>query len=109
MARKEQLLQLAADLVSEREALDRIVEEARPGLDELKTRTPSSLEVRGAGDVVHDFYNAVERFLERVVVDMNGALPAGPDSHARLLAGMARDVGKSGPPCSTTGSAGGST
>ena len=31
-------------------------------------------ELRGAGDIVHDFYNAIEPFLERVAVEMNGGL-----------------------------------
>jgi hypothetical protein len=92
MSRKARLLQLAADLAAERDALDRILDEAERCLVDLRHRAPSPLEVRGAGDIVHDFYNVVERYLERIAGEMNGALPAGPDSHARLLAGMTREL-----------------
>lgn len=86
------LLQLAADLRQELEALDRIVTEAAQCVAQMGSRAPTSLELRGAGDIVHDYYNAVERYLERVAVEMNGGLPAGPDSHARLLQRMTREL-----------------
>lgn len=86
------LRQLAADLKADREDLDRIVTEAAACLHEFSSREPSQLEVRGAGDIVHDFYNAAEHFFERVAVELNGGLPAGPDSHAQLLRRMSREV-----------------
>ena len=79
MAAREQLLQLADDLRRETESVDRIVGEAERCVADLAGREPSYLELRGAGDIAHDFYNAVERYLERVAVEMNGALPAGPE------------------------------
>ena len=87
------LQQLAGDLRADREDLDRILGEGARCLDDLSRREPTSLEVRGAGDIVHDFYNAVEHFFERVAVELNGGLPAGQDSHAQLLRRMARAVG----------------
>lgn len=92
MVGKARLLQLADDLRQEIEAFDRVVLEARQTVSDFADRSPNYLELRGAGDIVHDFYNAVERYLERVAIEMNGGLPAGADSHARLLAAMARDL-----------------
>jgi hypothetical protein len=89
---RARLLQLAEDLGAEVDALVRIETEAAQCLVDLAARSPTSLELRGAGDIVHDFYNAVERYLERVAVELHGALPAGPDSHVRLLMSMARGV-----------------
>jgi len=89
---RARFLQLAEDLRAELEAFDAVVGEARRCLEDLSARPPSYLEIRGAGDIVHDFYNAVERFLERVAVEMNGGVPRGSDSHARLLSRMGRDV-----------------
>lgn len=86
------LRQLAGDLTADREDLDRILGEAARCLEDLSEREPTYLEVRGAGDIVHDFYNVVEHFFERVAVELNGGLPAGPDSHAQLLRRMSRDV-----------------
>ena len=92
MPARAALLQLADDLRQELGAIDRTIAEAARCTSDLAERPPSYLELRGAGDIVHDFYNGVERFLERVSVEMNGALPAGPDSHARLLDRMAREL-----------------
>jgi hypothetical protein len=89
---RAKFLQLREDLRAEIEAFDALVAEAARCLSDLASRAPSYLELRGAGDIIHDYYNAVERFLERVAVEMNGGLPGGPDSHARLLARMSREV-----------------
>lgn len=86
------LVQLAEDLRYETAAADRIVAEAERCVADLASRAPTSLELRGAGDIVHDYYNALERFLERVANEMNGGIPAGSDSHVRLLERMAREL-----------------
>jgi hypothetical protein len=86
------LRQLASDLRADREDLDRILVESERCLNDLAGRAPSYLELRGAGDIVHDFYNVVEHFFERVAVEMNGGLPAGHDSHTQLLRRMSRAV-----------------
>jgi hypothetical protein len=92
MSSSAALRQLAADLEREIAALDRITVEATEALALLRERMPSPLELRGAGDVVHDFYNVIERFFERVAVEMNGGLPVGADSHRRLLERLAHEV-----------------
>ncbi len=86
------LRQIAGDLTQDLLAYDAIVIEATRCLEELARRAPSSLEVRGAGDIVHDCYNAVEHYFERVATELNGGLPAGRDWHATLLSRMARPV-----------------
>lgn len=86
------LLQLAADLRADREDLDRILNEAERCLEDLSNREPTYLELRGAADIAHDFYNVVEHFFERVAVEMNGGMPAGADSHVQLLRRMTREV-----------------
>jgi hypothetical protein len=86
------LRQVVSDLRADRDDLDRILAEASRCLDDLSDREPSYLEVRGAGDILHDLYNVVEHFFERVAVEMNGGLPAGSDSHAQLLRRMSREV-----------------
>ncbi len=86
------LRQLVEDLRSDREDLDRILQEGAQCLQDMSERRPSSLEIRGAGDIVHDYYNAIEHFFERVATELNGGLPSGADSHAQLLRRMARGV-----------------
>ncbi len=86
------LRQLAEDLRSDREDLDRILQEGAQCLQDLSEREPNYLEIRGAGDIVHDYYNAIEHFFERVATELNGGLPAGADSQTQLLRRMARGV-----------------
>lgn len=86
------LRQLVEDLRSDREDLDRILHEGARCLQDLSDREPSYLEIRGAGDIVHDYYNVIEHFFERVATEINGGLPSGADSHAQLLRRMARGV-----------------
>lgn len=86
------LLQLADDLDQEIGSLDAVAQEARACVNLFRGRVPTLLELRGAGDIVHDFYNVIEHSLERVAVEVNGGLPAGSDWHATLLARMTRDV-----------------
>jgi hypothetical protein len=92
MSERARLIQLADDLRREVGALDSIVAEARRCLADLGGRDPTSLELRGLGDILHDFYNAVEHYLERVALELNGGLPAGSDWHSTLLARMAREL-----------------
>lgn len=92
MSDRARLLQLADDLSQELASFDSIVAEAHRCLDDLSLREPSYLELRGAGDIVHDYYNAIEHFFERVAVELNGGLPAGRDWHSTLLARMAREL-----------------
>ena len=68
------LRQVVADLESDREDLDRVLDEGARCLRDLSVRPPTYLEVRGAGDIVHGFYNAVEHFCERVAVELDGGL-----------------------------------
>ncbi len=92
MPTRGELVELAGDLRQELEALERIADEVDGALLLADRREPTRLELRGMGDLVHDSYNAVERCLERVSVDLNGSVPGGPDSHVRLLDRMAREL-----------------
>lgn len=86
------LRDLAGDPRADLEDLDGVLSEGARCLADLTGREPTYLELRGAGDIAHDFYNAVEHFLERVAVELSGGLPAGQDSHAQLLRRMGRAV-----------------
>ena len=61
-------------------------------------RTPSDIEVYGAGALLHGIYNTLERLMERVARDLNSGPPAGPDWHRLLLRSMALDKPGHRPP-----------
>jgi hypothetical protein len=82
---------LAADLDNELHQLDRLIQE----LATLRQRLPdppTTLELRAAGSILHDFYNGAERSFERVATVMDSSLPTGANWHVELLSRMAYPI-----------------
>lgn len=71
--------------------LDRIVAEGKFLLQKLP-QEPTSIEIRAAGSMIHDFYNGVERIFERIAVYLGPGLPAGASWHTWLLRSMESEV-----------------
>jgi hypothetical protein len=92
------LLRLVSELDRERRAISRVVAEAAEAVALAGTRPLSSLEARGAADLLHDFYTGVEKSLELIAVSMDGGLPEGPHWHRRLLRCMSEAVPGVRPP-----------
>ena len=84
-------LLLKADIDREMAQIERLLEESRSDLGGVGG-TPSRLEVRGVGSVLHDFYSGVERLFERIAVELDGELPRGGDWHSQLLNRMEEGV-----------------
>lgn len=95
--RSARLLRLVAELRRERSNLDRVAGEVADALSLLATRPPSSLELRGAADLLHDWYSGLEKLLQLVSVSMDGGLPEGDRWHRRLLESMAIEVPRTRP------------
>ncbi|HEY8884396.1 MAG TPA: hypothetical protein VIO35_03715, partial [Chloroflexota bacterium] len=53
---------------------------------------PTSLELRAAGSILHDFYNGVERVFERIATAIDQDLPSAPNWHVDLLDRMAYPI-----------------
>ncbi len=53
---------------------------------------PTSLELRAAGSILHDFYNGVERIFERIATAIDQDLPSAPNWHVDLLDRMAYPI-----------------
>lgn len=82
---------LRADIRRELASLHRLEGEA----EQLMTRVPKPatfVEIRAGGSLLHDFYTGVERILQRIALEMEGGLPAGPEWHVDLLLRMAAPV-----------------
>jgi hypothetical protein len=85
------LATLAADLEHELTQLDALGDE----LALLRTRLPdppTSIELRAAGSITHDFYSGVERMFRRIATVIDGDLPSGPNWHAELLERMSYPI-----------------
>jgi hypothetical protein len=82
----------------QRERLSRIVAEAAEALADFPDSEPPLRELRGIGDVVHDFYTGIEHIFERLSPELNGGLPAGSAWHRHLLSNMTLDLPGIRPP-----------
>jgi hypothetical protein len=88
----QRFARLAAAVRDESERLARTVEEARTALAKFSSRSPSNLELRGIGDILHDFYTGAERIFMKIAPELNGGVPAGVSWHRELLDNMALDL-----------------
>ena len=89
----QKFLLLKADIDREVKQIETLARECREVVQDLD-ETPSLLEVRGTGSILHDFYSGVERILERIATELDGGVPTGRDWHAQLLARMSEPVEK---------------
>jgi hypothetical protein len=89
---------LLAELRRERQSLSRVAEEVTDALALFARREPTMLELRGAGDLLHDWYTGLEKLLLAVAVTMDGGAPEGDRWHRRLLDAMSLDLPAVRPP-----------
>ncbi|MGH7899138.1 MAG: hypothetical protein ACREQQ_14375 [Candidatus Binatia bacterium] len=99
---RQRFARLAAALRDECARLGRVVDEGRSAHERFADAAPGSLELRGIGDVVHDFYTGAERIFEKIAPELNGGLPAGSSRHRELLRNMTLDLPGIRPPVITT-------
>ncbi len=97
----DRLARLAATIRSELERLESVVEEAALALRDYPQGDPPLRELRGIGDIVHDFYTGAERMFERIAPELNGGVPAGSSWHLELLESMSLDLPSIRPPVIT--------
>ncbi len=91
---QHRLQRLASELERERRGLDRVRREVGDALALFATRDPTSLELRGAADLLHDFYTGAEKAFELVATTIDGGAPEGGSWHRRLLEMMGTPVGR---------------
>lgn len=81
---------LAAEIRSDLEELEELVDELRSHVKTAKGKTLSDRIT--AGKLIHDFYGKVEAVLVKIAKDLNGGVPSGEDWHQRLLNQMALPI-----------------
>ena len=95
---KDRMARLAASIRSEIDRLIAVVAEAELALRDFSDSTPPMRELRGIGDIVHDFYTGMERIFVKIAPELNGGVPAGSAWHRELLESMALDLPTIRPP-----------
>ena len=82
---------LRNEIMIELENLKRLVNEMNQLLAKINS-TPTFLEVRAGGSILHDFYCGIEKIFERIAVQIDKNLPVGENWHIELLSQMAKAI-----------------
>lgn len=85
----EKRKELENEITIEIENLERLNQEMKHLLASIEEEK-SSMEVRAAGSILHDFYCGIEKIFERIAVVGDRNLPHGEDWHKDLLFQMAK-------------------
>lgn len=88
----DRLVRLAAAIRAEISRVASVVAEAELALVDFSESEPPRRELRGIGDIVHDFYTGAERIFEKIAPELNGGVPGGPAWHRELLQNMTLDL-----------------
>ncbi len=83
----QKFLLLRADIDRTLTQIAAVVAEGRGTLERLDG-SPTTLELRGIGSILHDFYTGIEQLLEHIASELDGEIPVGADWHAQLLGRM---------------------
>ena len=92
----QRFLLLKADIDRELAQVAAVVAEGRETLEQLDG-APTTLELRGIGSILHDFYTGIEQIMERIATTFDGELPAGANWHVQLLDRMTSEIVISAP------------
>lgn len=85
---QEPLLALKVLVEDELTSLERVSQEMQDLMAEC-AQPPTRTELRAMASILHEFYNGVERILERVAVGLQADIPHGSRWHVDLLNWMA--------------------
>lgn len=87
----QKFLLLRADIDRALEQIAAVVAEGRETLKKID-ESPTTLELRGIGSILHDFYTGMEQLLEHIASELDGELPAGAYWHTQLLGRMTSEI-----------------
>ena len=85
----QRFLLLKADIDRELAQIAAVVAEGRETLEQLDG-SPTTLELRGIGSILRDFYTGIEQIMERIATTFDGEIPVGADS--QLLDRMTSEI-----------------
>jgi len=94
----QRFLRLASAIRAEMHRIAAVVVEVQEALADFSDSEPSRRELRGIGDIIHDFYTGTERTFEKIAPELNGGVPSGSVWHRELLDNMTLDLPAVRPP-----------
>jgi predicted nucleotidyltransferase len=78
-------------IADELQALERVIAQLQQLLVQMP-ESPTFVELRATGSILHDFYSGIERIFERIAVTLDGGLPEGERWHQLLLQQMEEET-----------------
>lgn len=87
----QKFLLLRTDIDRALEQLAAVVAEGRETVKKING-SPTTLELRGIGSILHDFYTGMEQLLEHIASELDGELPIGAYWHTQLLGRMTSEI-----------------
>lgn len=87
----QKFLLLRADIDRALEQIAALVAEGQEIVKKIDG-PPTTLELRGIGSILHDFYTGMEQLLEHIASELDGELPAGAYWHTQLLGRMTSEI-----------------
>jgi uncharacterized protein YutE (UPF0331/DUF86 family) len=85
---REEILSLVGQIDHVLQTLQHTVEETRTATRAFQGSRPGTLDLRGFGSLLHDFYTGIEDVFEIIAGDINGRFPDSPEWHKQLLVRM---------------------
>ena len=89
---KNQYFRLTKEIEFEISELEKLLIEVSELSFRFSNGVPNSLEIRGLGAILHDFYNGIENICSRIANEIDGGLPKGNGWHRRVLESMSLDL-----------------
>jgi hypothetical protein len=99
----QRFVRLAAAVRAELQQIERVVGEADLALSDFAAASPPPRELRGIGNILHDFYTGAEHVFEKIALELDGGVPNGSAWHRELLESMALDLPALRPPVLSSG------
>jgi hypothetical protein len=99
----QRFVRLAAAVRAELQQIERVVGEADLALHDFPAASPPPRELRGIGNILHDFYTGAEHIFEKIALELDGGVPNGSAWHRELLESMALDLPRLRPPALSAG------
>jgi len=78
-------------IADELQSLERVAAQLQQLLAQMP-ESPTFVELRATGSILHDFYSGIERIFERIAVTLDGGLPEGERWHQLLLQQMEEET-----------------
>ena len=85
---------VAEDIEIEIKRIEKLIENYRPLLQNVKIQEPDFIELGSLAMLLHSFYNGLKNVFTRIARKIDGEMPKGETWHSQLLEQMTKPTGE---------------